>query len=177
MYLVGLDYGISNPFSAQLWGLSGGVWYCLKEAHWDSLKMQKQKTNPEYIEELKRLCFWGDKQVAPQKVLIPPEEPGFQREVMQSKHPALHHVVDADNKIMPGIEDLTTLLSLGKLKIFHKCENTIFGLNDLRWDEKKQAQGIDMYIKGGSGAPDHSADASRYVGREAKHILMRMGLL
>jgi hypothetical protein len=78
---------------------------------------------------------------------------------------------------MPGIEDLTTLLSLGRLKIFRKCENTIFGLSNLLWDEKKQQQGIDMYIKGGSGAPDHSADKSRYMAREAKRTLMRMGLL
>jgi len=178
MYLVGLDYGTSNPFSAQLWGLSGGVWYCLKEAHWDSLKQGgKQKTNPEYIEELKRLCFWNDRPIAPQKILIPPEEPGFQKDVTNSRIPELRHVVDADNKIMPGVEDLTTLLSLGKLKILNKCENAIYGFNDLRWDEKKQQQGIDAYIKGGSGAPDHPNDASRYIGREAKKILMRMGLL
>lgn len=178
MYLVGLDYGTSNPFSAQLWGLSGGVWYCLKEAHWDSLKQGgKQKTNPEYIEELKRLCFWNDRPIAPQKILIPPEEPGFQKDLTNSRIPELRHVVDADNKIMPGVEDLTTLLSLGKLKILDKCENAIFGFNDLRWDKKKQQQGIDAYIKGGSGAPDHPNDASRYIGREAKKILMRMGLL
>jgi PBSX family phage terminase large subunit len=178
MYLVGLDYGTSNPFSAQLWGLSGGVWYCLKEVHWDSMKQGgKQKTNPEYVEEIKRLCFWNDRPIAPQKILVPPEEPGFQKDLVNSGTPELRHVADANNKIMPGVEDLTTLLSLGKLKIFHKCENAIYGFNELRWDEKKQQQGIDMYIKGGSGAPDHPNDASRYIGREAKRILMRMGML
>lgn len=173
MYLVGLDYGISNPFCASLWGLSGGVWYCLKDFEWDSLKQQKQKTNPEYVEDLARLCYWNGRAVHPEKILTPPEEPGFQREIKQSKYPQLSSVKDADNKIMAGIEDLTTLLSLGLLKIYKKCENTIFGLNDLRWDEKKQAQGIDMYIKGGSGAPDHSADKSRYLAREARKQLGR----
>ena len=55
-FLVGLDYGIANPFSASLWGLSGGIWYCLKDFCWDSKQQQKQKTNPEYIEDLARLC-------------------------------------------------------------------------------------------------------------------------
>ena len=177
MYLVGLDYGISNPFSAQLWGLAGGVWYILNEVHWDSLKMMKQKTNPEYVQDLKRLCFWNDKQIAPIKVLVPPEENEFIREIAQCDYPGLRHAAKAENSILPGVEDLTTLLALGKLKIYEKCENAIYGFNDLRWDEKKQQQGIDMFIKGGSGAPDHPNDASRYIGREAKKTLMRMGLL
>ena len=177
MYLCGLDYGISNPFAAQLWGLSGGIWYCLKEFYWDSVIERKQKTNPEYIEDLARLCNWNGERKAPAKILVPPEEPGFQREIKQSKHPQLFHVRDADNAIMPGIEDLTTLLASGRLKIFHKCESTIFGLSNLLWDEKKQAQGIDMFIKGGSGAPDHAADCSRYIGREAAKHLRQMRIL
>ncbi len=176
MYLAGIDYGISNPFIAQLWGLSGGVWYCIKDFEWDSLKQQKQKVNSEYLEDLARLCY-TDKPIQPNKLLIPPEEPGFQRECKQSKHFQLYNVRDADNAIMPGIEDLTTLLASGRLKIFHKCESTIFGLSNLLWDEKKQAQGIDMFIKGGSGAPDHAADCSRYIGREAAKHLRQMRIL
>lgn len=176
-YLVAMDYGISNPFVASLWGLAGGIWYCLKETYWDSKIEMKQKTNSEYIEELSRLCYWNGKTVAPQKILVPPEEPGFQREIRQSKYQQLQHVRDADNAILPGVEDVTTLLSLGRLKIYEKCEKTIWGLNDLRWDEKKQAQGVDMFLKGGSGAPDHSADCTRYMAREAARILRQMRLL
>ncbi len=176
-FLVGLDYGIANPFSAALWGLSGGVWYALQDFSWDSKKQQKQKTNPEYIEDLARLCYWNGKAVQPTKLLIPPEEPGFQREAKQSRHWQLYNVRDADNAIMPGIEDLTTLLASGHLKIWKKCEETIYGINELLWDEKKQAQGQDMYIKGGSGAPDHSADKSRYLAREAAKQLRQMRIL
>lgn len=177
MYLCGLDYGISNPFAAQLWGLSGGIWYVLKEYYWDSQVEKKQKSNAEYIEDLARLCYWNGERRTPVKILIPPEENGFQREVKQSKHPQLYHVRDADNAIMPGIEDLTTLLTLGKLKILRSCEKTIWGINELLWDEKKQKQGVDMFLKGGSGSPDHSADASRYIAREAAKQLRQMRLL
>lgn len=149
---------------------------CIKDFEWDSLKQQKQKVNSEYLEDLARLCY-TDKPIQPNKLLIPPEEPGFQRECKQSKHFQLYNVRDADNAILPGIEDLTTLLSLGKFKIYKKCESTIYGISNLLWDEKKQAQGIDMFIKGGSGAPDHAADCSRYIGREAAKQLRQMGLL
>jgi len=176
-YLIGLDYGISNPFAAQLWGFAGGIWYILKEFYWDSKIEQKQKTNAEYIEDLSRLCFWNGKNVVPSKILIPPEEPGFQREVRQSKYQHLQTPRDADNAILPGVEDITTLLASGKLKIYDKCEKTVWGLNDLRWDEKKQALGIDMFLKGGSGSPDHSADCSRYIGREAAKQLRQMRIL
>lgn len=176
MYLVGLDYGITNPFAAQLWGLYNGVWYCIKEFYWDSIIERKQKTNPEYIEDLARLCYW-EKPIAPIKLLVPPEEPGFQREIKQSKHPELHHVFDAENEIMPGIEDITTLLSLGKLKYYVKCEKSIWGVNNLLWDEKQQKQGKDMFVKGGSNSPDHICDTSRYIAREAKKLLSRMRLI
>jgi hypothetical protein len=109
--------------------------------------------------------------------LVPPEEPGFQREITRSKFPQLSKVHDADNAILPGVEDVTTLLSLGRLKIYEKCEKTIWGLNDLRWDEKKQAQGIDMFMKGGSGAPDHSADMTRYLARRAIKDIRQMRLI
>lgn len=168
MFLLGLDYGISNPFAASLWGLSGGVWYVLKEFYWDSVKERKQKTNAEYIEDLARLCTWKEKPRYPEAVLVPPEEPGFQRELKQCKHPQLNSVKDADNKIMPGIEDLTTLFALGKLKISQQCPMTVWGINDLLWDQKKQQQGIDMFMKGGSGSPDHVCDMMRYIGRRAR---------
>lgn len=177
LYLCGLDYGIANPFAAQLWGLSGGVWYCLKEFYWDSKEERKQKSNAEYIEDLARLCYWNGDRKTPAKILVPPEEPGFQREIRQSTHQHLYNVRDADNKIMPGIEDLTTLLSLGKFKLFKDCKKTIWGLNDLLWDEKKQQQGIDMFQKGGSGSPDHACDCSRYIAREAAKQLRQMRLL
>jgi len=176
-FLVGMDYGISNPFCAALWGLSGGVWYCLKETYWDSKTEQKQKTNSEYIEDLARLCYWNGKPIFPQKILVPPEEPGFQREIRQSKYPQLQGVHSADNAILPGVEDVTTLLSLGRWKIFDKCEKTIWGLSDLRWDEKKQAQGIDMFMKGGSGSPDHIMDCNRYIARAAAKELRSMRLI
>jgi len=47
----------------------------------------------------------------------------------------------------------TSMLAAGRLKIHSSCEATIKGFRDLVWDEKAQARGVDMYLKGGSGPP------------------------
>lgn len=176
MYLVGADYGTANPFAATLWGLSGGVWYIIREFYWDSVIQRKQKTNPEYIEDIARLCYWNGSPVAA-KILVPPEEAGFIREIKQSKYQHLSHVRAADNSIMPGLEDISTLFATGKLKVYEKCEKTIWGFNDLLWDQRQQERGIDMYIKGGSGSPDHICDGNRYAAREAAKQLRQMRIL
>ncbi len=179
-FIVPMDYGISNPFVATLWGLSGGVWYILKEFYWDSIKEKRQKSNPDYIEDLSRLITWGGQSKFPQKILVPPEENGFIKDLKragQGLHKNITGVDAADNAVMPGIEDVTTLLTLGRLKIHSDCKNTIHGLDSLLWDPKAQAQGKDMYIKGGSGAPDHAADGVRYGARYAAKILKQMGLI
>lgn len=179
-FIVALDYGISNPFVASLWGLSGGVWYILNEFNWDSVKEKRQKSNPDYIEDLVRLISWQGKPIYPKKILVPPEENGFIRDLKRAGQTRANicGVDAADNKIMPGIEDITTLFSLGKCKIYGpNCPVTIHGLNNLLWDARLQEQGKDMYIKGGSGAPDHACDMVRYNARYAAKVLRQMGLI
>lgn len=177
-FIVSLDYGYSNPFSATLWGLAGGIWYILQEFYWDSKEEKRQKSNAEYIQDLDRLTHWQEKLIFPNKILVPPEEPGFIKECKGSKFPQLSSATAADNSIMPGIEDVTTIFSIGRCKIYQKnCPKAIWGMNNLLWDPKQQVQGKDMYVKGGSGSPDHVADGIRYGARRAKKELVQMGLI
>jgi len=104
LYYLGLDYGITNPFVAQLWGLAGGVWYCLREFNWDSGKTGRQKTNQEYMADLAELCRVGGAIKYPEKVIVPPEEPEFRNVLKRCKYPQLTRVAAADNAILPGIE-------------------------------------------------------------------------
>lgn len=178
-FLLGFDYGVSNPFAAQLWGLSGGVWYILDEFYWDSTKEKRTKTNIDYINDLERLSFWGGQRKHPEAVIVPPEEKkGFETDLKKSPKSNFTSIKSADNEILPGIEDLITMFSIGRLKVFRKnCPVTIWGFMNLLWDPKAQERGKDMYIKGGSGSPDHVCDAGRYIGRRAAKELRRMGLI
>lgn len=178
-FLLGFDYGVSNPFAAQLWGLSGGIWYILNEFYWDSIKEKRTKTNIDYINDLERLSFWGGQRKHPEAVIVPPEEKkGFETDLKKSPKSNFTSIKAADNEILPGIEDLITMFSIGRLKVFRKnCPVTMWGFMNLLWDPKAQERGKDMYIKGGSGSPDHVCDAGRYIGRRAAKELRRMGLI
>lgn len=55
-HIVSCDYGTKNPSSFGLWGRCGGEWYRLREYYYDSRKVGVQKTDSEYVEDLKVLC-------------------------------------------------------------------------------------------------------------------------
>ena len=52
-YAVSCDYGTATPASFGLWGKRDGVWYRLKEYYYDSKSEGRQKTDAEYVRELK----------------------------------------------------------------------------------------------------------------------------
>ncbi|MBR5381081.1 MAG: PBSX family phage terminase large subunit, partial [Oscillospiraceae bacterium] len=60
-WYISCDYGTANPASFGLWGLSGGVWYRVKEYYYDSRRTGRQKTDAEYAEDLKALA--GEKTI------------------------------------------------------------------------------------------------------------------
>ncbi|MEC0037814.1 PBSX family phage terminase large subunit [Bacillus cereus] len=57
-YYVSCDYGTQNPMTYGLWGLCKGIWYKTKEYHYDGRKNSRQKTDDEYLDDLKE--FIGD---------------------------------------------------------------------------------------------------------------------
>ena len=168
-YYVSIDYGTVNPFCAVLWGVAGGVTYALAEYCWDSIKAKLQKTNAEYIDEIVTLLRYNGQPVVPTKVIVDPSATAFILEMRRagvSKYRSLQNVTGADNDILPGIQNVTSLMISGQLKLSDKCPLLINSIASLLWDEKQVARGKDMYIKGSSGAPDHFCDLTRYLSRE-----------
>ena len=70
---VSVDYGTVNPMSFGLWALRGGVWYRVKEYYYDARKEGRQKTDAEYLEDLKR--FTEGETV--EKVIVDPSAASF----------------------------------------------------------------------------------------------------
>ncbi len=175
-YILSVDYGISNPFAAVLWGLRDNTWYIIREFYYDSRKEGRQLLNSDYIRRLADMCIINNTKIFPE-ILVPPEEPEFIKELRRSPFNQIQHVKAANNEILPGIADLSSLLYSGQLKISEECETCIWGLEELVWDVKACEAGRDMYEKGGSGSPDHICDAMRYGARDAlKHLrMMREG--
>lgn len=156
-YLLSVDYGASNPFSALLIGVKDKpeqgqpkVWV-EREYYYDSKKEKKQKTNSQYSQDLKE--FLGN--IVPRAIYVDPSELAF---ITQLKSDGFFFVKGADNAVLNGIRFVSDWLHSGKLKIHKRCVELIRELLGYSWDPKAQIRGEDKPIK----SNDHGCDSLRY---------------
>lgn len=154
-YFVSVDYGTVNPFSAGLWGYSGGVWYRLREYYWDSRKKARQLTDGEYYTALD--SFIGGLPV--DAIIIDPSAASF---ITCIRRAGKYRSVPADNDVMNGIRRTAEAFAAGKIKVNECCTNTIAEFGAYRWDEDA---GKDAPIK----ENDHAMDDIRYFVNTVVH--------
>ena len=53
---ISVDYGTANPASFGLWGRQGEIWYRVGEFYYDSRREGRQKTDAEYVRDLRELA-------------------------------------------------------------------------------------------------------------------------
>ena len=145
---VSVDYGTVNPMSFGLWALRGGVWYRVKEYYYDARKEGRQKTDAEYLEDLRR--FIEGETV--EKVIVDPSAASFIEAVRRAGFP----VSRADNNVADGLRVTADLLKRGKIVICEGCENSLKEIAQYCWED------------GGAGRDrprkekDHAMDEMRY---------------
>ena len=158
----GIDYGSTNPFDAILLGL--GVdrrLYAVAEWRWDSRARHRQLTDLEYsaklTEWLASVQYPGSQLhgVTPQRIIVAPSATSFRVQLFRDRY----QPVLADNDVLDGIRQVSSLLSSGRLLIHKSCKNLIDELQSYSWDEKAAKKGQDAPVK----VNDHSADALRYA--------------
>lgn len=153
-FLVGIDYGTTNPFAAVLLGFNDDHHPALwveKEFYWDAKVMGYQKTDAEYARDIMRE-FAG----YPIKLFyLDPSAQSFEVELKRNKIP----VKQAKNEVLDGIRCVSTLLSQGDLVIKRSCINLLKEIESYVWDDKSIRLGEDKPIK----QRDHALDALRYV--------------
>lgn len=153
-FLVGIDYGTTNPFAAVLLGFNDDHHPALwveKEFYWDAKVMGYQKTDAEYARDIMRE-FAG----YPIKLFyLDPSAQSFEVELRRNKLP----VKQAKNEVLDGIRCVSTLLSQGDLVIRRSCINLLKEIESYVWDDKSIRLGEDKPIK----QRDHALDALRYV--------------
>lgn len=147
-WAVSCDYGTANPCSFGLWGRSGGVWYRVKESYFDSRREGHQKTDGEYVADMRRLI--GGRAV--DCVVVDPSAASFIEALRREGLP----VVPARNEVLAGIRLTAEALKTGKIVICEGCADALRELALYRW------QGSDV----GPDAPrkenDHAMDEIRY---------------
>lgn len=151
-YVIGVDYGTANPTSFLLLGRKDDVLYVLKEYHWDSHERGRQKTDSEYVSDLRD--FIGDLTI--RAICVDPSATSFKAECKKQQ---IWNVVDADNDVLDGIRDISNYLGKDQLKVAAGCLNLRKEFSSYMWDANAQLRGEDRPIP----KHDHSLDALRYA--------------
>lgn len=154
-YIVGVDYGTTNPCVFTLIGYNPGgypnIWL-EKEYYFDSKKELRQKSDYEYTKDLHEFIEGYNIK----KIYIDPSAASFRQELRRN---GVCNVVDAVNDVLPGIRFLGQLLTNGTYKICMNCTESLKEFSNYLWDTKASERGEDKPIK----LNDHSLDAQRYA--------------
>lgn len=148
---VSIDYGTQNATVFLLWskGLDN-KWYCVKEYYYSGRDKGRQKTDSEYVLDLKTFLA-GIKIKA---IIVDPSAASFIAELRKNGFP----VLKAKNDVEDGIRLVGTLLNQERILFHISCVNTIMEFASYIWDEKAAEHGEDKPIK----QHDHAMDAVRY---------------
>lgn len=148
---VSIDYGTQNATVFHLWVKgTDKVWYCLREYYYSGRDSKKQKTDAEYVDDLKD--FLGG--IKPRAVIVDPSAASFIAALRQ----AGYAVIKAKNDVLNGIREVSVKLNMNAVCFEKSCKNTIAEFESYAWDAKASERGIDQPIK----VFDHAMDSVRY---------------
>ena len=154
-YLVGIDYGTTNPCAFVMVGVNPHSYPNLwieNEYYYNSRSAQRQKTDAEYADDLK--LFIEGRNV--KAIYLDPSAASFKAELV---HAGVDNINDAKNEVLDGIRFVAKMLVHGTLKVCRGCAKTIAEFQSYVWDDKSLKLGIDKPKK----ENDHALDALRYA--------------
>lgn len=155
-YYISCDYGTLNPTSAGLWYLQlDGHAIRLREYYYDGRKTKTPRTDEKHYAALEQLA--GDVADKVRAVIVDPSAASFIECIRQH---GLFRVWQADNSVLNGIRDTSSLLQMQYLHICDNCTDIIREFSLYRWDESATE---DRPIK----ENDHAMDDMRYFVRTA----------
>lgn len=159
-YYVSSDYGIQNATVFLLWRRISGTnaWVCLKEWYYSGRDNAKQKTVSELADGL--MDMLGD--IVPKQVIIDPSAAAL---ILEVRKRGLK-VLAADNDVLDGIADVSTMLVQNRLFFMDCCKKTIGEFGLYSWDSKAADRGEDKPIK----TNDHGMDGVRYFVKTKKLV-------
>ena len=165
-YVLSIDYGTQNAFSAGLWARDGAVWHRIDEYYYSGRETGIQKADDEYADDLDRFTDFlyepdeNGRQIMLRKIetIIDPSAASF-KAMLQKR--GRYRVRDADNDVLNGIRNVATSMNRGKIKVHKSCTNWIKEVAGYTWDDK----GTDTPIR----ENDHAMDDTRYF-VNTKHI-------
>lgn len=148
LWYISLDYGITNPFCAHLWRITGDKAYIVDEYYFASRETGRRRTDSEHADAVEELA--GGRPI--EMVIVDPSANSFKEELWRR---GMFSVMDADNSVLDGIQVTDQMLHDGSVKISERCVNTIQEMGIYRWDDKStKTQPVKEF--------DHGMDSLRY---------------
>ena len=154
-YIVGIDYGTTNPCVFTLIGYNAGSYpnmWLEKEYYYDSKKELRQKSDYDYSKDLTEFIRGYNVK----RIYIDPSAASLKQEFTRN---GIYNVTDAVNDVVPGIRFVGQLLTNGTFKVCSNCVETIKEFSNYLWDSKASERGEDKPIK----KFDHCLDSIRYA--------------
>ena len=147
-YIVSVDYGTVNPFSAGLWAFDGKKSQREREIYYNSRETGVRLDDEAYYKMLDEMI--GNRQV--EFIIIDPSAASFIETINKYSK---YIVKRADNDVLDGIRVVTTFLNKDMIQIHESCKNCISEFGLYSWDEESEE---DAVIK----ENDHAMDDVRY---------------
>ena len=162
-YFVSSDYGIQNATVFLLWRKEAGSsrWCCLNEYYYSGREKKLQKTVAELVDGLESMLDG----IKPKRVIVDPSAAALIVELRKRGY----STKEAENSVLDGIADVSTMLKTGNLLFSPRCKNTINEFGLYIWDEKASNKGEDKPVK----ENDHGMDSVRYFVRTQKLVRKR----
>lgn len=160
VFYISCDYGIKNPTSMGLWALEYDKAIRIKEFYWDG-RENYSKTDEELYQDLENLASGYNVQ----HIIVDPSASSFIECIKR------HHkfkVRKANNDVINGIRNTSTLIAKKKILICKCCVDLLRELKLYRWDEKSLK---DEVIK----EHDHACDDMRYFVNSVAYKLLKGG--
>lgn len=152
-YLMGIDYGTTNPTAALLCSITPNEWPQMKveeEYYYDSSVTGMPKTDAQFVVDIKR--FIGRKDV--RSIYIDPAAASLKIALRNENLP----VLDGNNDVLLGIKTMSKFISGKNIVVQKACKNTIEQIQSYTWDGKATERGEDKPLK----KNDHCVDALKY---------------
>jgi PBSX family phage terminase large subunit len=127
LFYISCDYGILNPTSMGLWALEPDRAVRLKEYYYDGRK-NHPRTDEEHYQALENLANGYNVQF----VIVDPSASSFIECIR--RHGAFN-VRKANNSVLDGIRNTTTLIGCGKILVCKECKGLLNELKLYVWDE------------------------------------------
>ena len=147
-WYISVDYGTRNPFSAGLWRVQGGKAVRVREFYHDGRATGVMLTDEEYYDALEKLA----ENLPIQRIIIDPSAASL---IALIRRRGRFRVRRADNRVLPGIRLVGSLLQQGRLLLTPDRKDAIREFSLYCWEDD---EGKDVPKK----ENDHAMDEIRY---------------